>query len=134
MTQYATRADLTSFGGANAAAIQDFDDATVNAALTAASITADGYMRGRYSLPLTQWDDGIKMFTCYIAGYNLICQRGFDPGRGADANWRMRYEDAIRWFEGVQRQAIHPLVTESPVASPRYQFPQVQSRPPRGWT
>jgi phage gp36-like protein len=118
----------------NPVAIQTIDDATVDAALTSASLTADGYMRGRFSLPLTAWDMGIREKVAYIAGYNLMSQRGMNPGAGADVNFRMRYEDAIRWFEGVQRQAVHPLVTETPIAQPRYEFPQISSGAPRGWT
>lgn len=134
MTQYATRADLVSFGGMNPVAIQNIPDATVDAALLSASLTADGYMRGRFSLPLLAWDDGIRMNVAYIAGYNIITQRGMNPGAGADVNFRMRYEDAIRWFEGVQRQAVHPQVTETPIAAPRYEFPQITTGAPRGWT
>jgi phage gp36-like protein len=118
----------------NPVAIQTLDDATVDAALTSASLTADGYMRGRFSLPLTAWDMGIREKVAYIAGYNLMSQRGMNPGAGADVNFRMRYEDAIRWFEGVQRQAVHPLVTETLVPVPRYEFPQIASGQPRGWT
>ena len=133
MTQYATRDDLVTFGGMNAVAIQNIDDAVVNAALDAASETADGYMRGRFSLPLLAWDQGIKTHTAYIAAYNIITQRGMNPGAGADVTFRMRYEDAVRWFEGVQRQAVHPQVTETPVPAPRYEFPQIQTSAKRGW-
>lgn len=118
----------------NPVAIQNIPDATVDAALTSASLMADGYMRGRYSLPLLAWDDGIRMNVAYIAGYQLLAQRGYNPGAGADINVRMRYEDAIRWFEGVQRQAVHPQVTETPVPIPRYEFPQITTGQPRGWT
>lgn len=133
MTQYATRDDLENFGGANAVALQSFADAVVDEALAAASEAADGYMRGRYSLPLLAWDNGIRMNVCYIAGYNLITQRGMNPAAGADITWRLRYEDAVKWFEGVQRQAVHPQVTETPVAAPQYQFPQVRTGVSRGW-
>ena len=133
MTQYATRADLVTFGGMNPVAIQNIDDATVDGALVAASITADSYMRARFSLPLLAWGDDLRSRVCWIAGYNIITQRGMNPSAGADETFRMRYEDAIRWLEGVERQSVHPVVTETPAPSPRYEFPQISTSAKRGW-
>lgn len=118
----------------NPVAIQTLPDAMVDGALNAASEYADNHMRGRFSLPLLEWDQSIRMNVSYIAAYNLITQRGMNPEAGADITFRMRYEDACKYFEGIQKQAIHPLVTQTPVASPRYEFPQIATRPQRGWT
>jgi phage gp36-like protein len=121
----------------------------VAAALAVASGKADSYMRGRYNLPITGsvgggpgvYDPAIVMHVCWIAAYDLMSGRGFNPTAGSDALIERRYYEAVGfpdrpgsgWFPGVQRQAIHPDVTETSTGAPAHPFPQVMSAPPRGW-
>ena len=129
---YADRTDLARFG-VQASATKNVPDATLDANLLAASVTMDSHFRGRYQLPLLEWDDSIRMYCCWIAAWLTMTGRGFSQDAGRDEQIQGRYESAIKWCEGVQRQSVHPHVKESPVAAPRYQFPQVATCPKAGW-
>ena len=112
------------------------------AALDDATDEMNTYFAGRYPLPLLTWDNAVKAKCCEIAAYRLMCIRGFNPASGADVNYRLRYQDAIRWCEGVRNKAIHPTVTFA-AATPAYAQPDVlchsmtttggQQGPMRGW-
>ncbi len=130
---YATSTDFTNYG-INAIAIANVDPAVVTAQLAAASAMMDSYFAGRYNLPFVSFDASVTINCCYIAAWLVLSKsRGFNPDNPSDLTVRQSYEDAIKWCEGVQRQAIHPNVVQTPIASPRYQLPQVSTLPPRGW-
>lgn len=129
---YATQADLARFG-VMASATQAIPSASLDAALSSASRVLDSYFRARYSLPLLDWDDSVREKTCWIAAYNVLSMRGFSQDAGRDEQVRMRYESAVAWAEGVERQRVHPRVTQTAVAAPSYQFPQISTSPKRGW-
>jgi|SRR5688572_134319 len=103
MSQYATVSNLTSLvipalalAGMTAAGIVPDDH------LTKASGKVDSYLRGRYRLPLTApYPDEIIANVCQIAGYTILCARGFDPTNHSDMNIRMQHDDAIRWLRDV---------------------------------
>jgi phage gp36-like protein len=130
-TVYADRTDLARYG-LLASASQPVPDATLDANLEAASRELDNYFRARYSLPLLAWDTSVREKCCWIAAWMTMTTRGTSQD-GGDAGFRERYDLAIAWAEGVERQRIHPHVTETPVAQPRYQFPQISSGTKRGW-
>ena len=75
------------------------------------------------------------MMTAYIAVYLLMAARGYNPASSSDVTIRQNYEDAIKWFEGVQRQNVHPDVTPAIAqpGDPTHDLPQVQTSPQRGW-
>lgn len=100
MTRYAEIADRDRLG-IGAAAFAGVPFATVEAALDAASATADGYLRDRYELPLSSWSDDLRAAVCHIATWMLLANRGYDPARGADEVVRLQYEDAMRWLRDV---------------------------------
>ena len=131
-SQYCNPSDLTTYG-INPIALSDVSLPEQTAACVAASERADSYMRGRYSLPLLSWGQDVTMMTAYVAVYMLMSARGYNPSAGADDMIRVRYEDAIKWFEGIQRQNTHPDVTPSVAlgqnAGP--DLPQVRTSPQR---
>jgi len=129
---YATQADLARFG-VMASATQNVPSATLDAALSGASRVLDGYFRARFSLPLTSWDDSVRRMTCWIAAYDVMTARGYSQDSGRDIQIQERYNAAIAWAEGVERQRVHPNVTQTAVAAPSYQFPQISTAPKRGW-
>jgi phage gp36-like protein len=131
-TQYATRTDLERLG-LNPLAFASIDNTTVDAMLLAASAKADSYLRGRYDLPLQSWGDDLRMLVSWIAAYMLLGSRGYNPSAGADETIRLRYEDAIRELEGVERQRVHLDVTPSFREGSRQQLPQVRTSSARGW-
>jgi len=131
-SQYAQIADLQNYG-LIPEAMQAQANAQLTAQLIAASTVADTYLRGRYNLPLLSYDVDLTMYVCWIAAYLFMSTRGYNPEGGADSIYRDRYDDAVAWLKGVERQAIHPNVQPSPTGDPTYTFPQVQSDPPRGF-
>jgi phage gp36-like protein len=133
MSQYATSSDFTNFG-INAIAIANIDPAVVTAQLQAASDLMDSYFNGRYRLPLSAWDNSVRMNCCWIAAWLVLSKsRGFNPDNPSDVTVRASFDDAIAWCNGVQRQAIHPTVTQAAQGAVNYDLPQVSTLPPRGW-
>ena len=133
-TVYCTPADLIATG-INPFALQDVLDYQQTAACLTASELADSYLRGRYALPLSQWGYDLRFRTAQVAVYIVLKTRGRNPEAGADEQWRLDYEDAIHWFEGIQRQNTHPDVTPAvqPGQDPTHDLPQVLSQAPRQW-
>ena len=126
---YATRDDLARLG-LPPAVLSAIPTADQDAALEAASDLADSYLSARYTLPLVSWEDDLRRAVAHIAAYDLMVRRGFNP-TGADEQIRLRYEDAIRWLEGVARGLLHPqIVDSSPEDLPG---PVGYTRPRRGW-
>lgn len=125
--QYAQIADLNLYGiSANAAA--GFTTAQQNQALLAASAYADTKLAGRYPLPLVApFDISIVRAVCWIAAYDLITTRGYDPASGSDINFRLRNQDAIKFFDDVERGNTHPVVTTANPPPPSFDAPQVWS-------
>ena len=122
---YATLAEFPTYGGLPATALGALTSPQQQGQLDAATDEMNTYFAGRYSMPLTVWDNSVKAKCCEIAAYKMICLRGFNPASGADVNLRMRYLDAIKWCEGVRNKSIHPTVTESGQPSPTLTQPKV---------
>lgn len=109
---YASRADLHALGLPEAV-LASIPDVEQEAALEAASALADSYLRARYDLPLASWGRGLTRAVALIAAYDLMSRRGYDPTRPGQENVRMRYEDAIRWLEGVAAGKVDPGVEDA---------------------
>lgn len=132
---YADRTDLSRLGIA-AAALSGVATATQDAALDAASDTADGYLRGRYTLPLTTWGDDLRAHVCGIAAWRLLANRGFDPNRAGDIAIRQLYDDAISWLKDVSAgRVVVSGGNTSPTATrhARASAPRATSDRTRGW-
>jgi phage gp36-like protein len=110
--QYATAADLSNLGLASQALSVITPDEQ-NAALLAASQTADGYLNSRFVFPLINWGTDLKTHVCEIAAFTLLSTRGYNPD--ANSIVRDRYKDAIRWLEQVAADKITPVITDSSV-------------------
>ena len=137
---YATIEDLRRYGLPETATV-GVPDATLEAELEAASSTADAYLRGRFNLPLLSWGTDITMRVAHIAAYNIMRNRGFAPEAGSDVTIKEAYYEAVGfpdrpgsgWFPAVQRQAIHPDVTETATGADAHPFPQIRTASRRGW-
>lgn len=136
MSAYATRDELANLG-VTAQALADVSDEAQDAALVAASELADSYLGSRFELPLTAWSSDIKRHVCAIASWDLLAgTRGFSPEAGSNVTVRMRYEDAIKWFEQVSKNQVTPagVVDSSAPASTRGPASAfATSAPKRGW-
>ncbi|WP_003047195.1 DUF1320 domain-containing protein [Thermus aquaticus] len=109
---YATQSDLFRLGLPEGA-LRGVSPSTIEDALEAASRLADSYLRARYDLPLASWGRGLTRAVALIAAYDLMSRRGYDPTRPGQENLRMRYEDAIRWLEGVAAGKVDPGVEDA---------------------
>lgn len=132
MTNYAELADLYAYG-ISEVACGSVGPAVRQQQLDARNAWADGKLSGRFNLPLLAWGLDLRMNVAQLAAYDVMVIRGFNPSAGADVNIRLRYQDAVAWFDSVQRQATHPVVTETARVSPAYDAPSVLTRPKRGW-
>lgn len=81
--QYVTIAELARLG-IPGDAYSGFTNEHINAALLAASSTADMYLRKRYELPLVSWGDDLRLLVAKLASLNLMTTRGFRPNAGAE--------------------------------------------------
>ncbi len=104
---YATQQSLTDrFGEAEIEQLSDRDipplgminQAVVTQALTDAANTIDGYLAGRYTLPLNNPPPLLELFCCDIARYRLMT-RPTDEARA-------RYQDALNWLGKVAAGTI----------------------------
>lgn len=97
---YATRTDLTTHG-ISSTALGSISTGDRDAALDAASATADSYLRARYTTPVTGYGVDLTRAVCQLAAWDLLSVRGYDPQRGGDEAVRLRAEDAMRWLRDV---------------------------------
>jgi phage gp36-like protein len=112
ITQYASIDDLDTLG-VTMEALADIEAPPKATALVDASDVMNGYLRGRYTLPLLAVSGDFKRYCLAIAVYDLLSARGYNPEAGADGNIRDRYLDAIKWLEGVRDGKINPDVADS---------------------
>jgi phage gp36-like protein len=106
LTKYATEAKFEELGvGPTLLEDQSITEDAVDSNLVAASRTADGYLSVEgfpYTLPLLQVGADLEMRICWIAAWTLLSSVGYAPENGADNLYRQRYEDALKWLEGVR--------------------------------
>ena len=105
---------LTDRTGANA-----IDTAVVDRAIADAAAEIDGYLQGRYELPLATVPAIITAYACDIARYRLFDDR-------ATEQVTKRYDDAIRFLKLVAKGEVQlgtapggdaPDTTGGPAAS-----------------
>jgi len=141
---YCTPADLLNY--LPAATLNLATPTQQQAACDSATSTADGFLAGRYAMPLLAWGQELTRYTAYIAVYELMSGViGFAPQAGSDMVITRRYCEAVGgsvdgvryegWFPRIQRQAIQADITPTvPLGSdPVHDLPQVSSNAPRGW-
>jgi phage gp36-like protein len=139
MSCYATLPDDFYTHGLRAAALpSSVGTPAITAAITAASGRADGYLCGRFTMPLTAWGTDLTQAVCAIAAFELVAaQVGFNPEAGHNMTLVERKADALRWLEQVSRGAVTPMgVTDSkPSSTPGDANPSARaySRRSRGW-
>lgn len=130
MASYATMTDLTRLG-LPAAALEGIPTADQQAALDAASSTADGYLASRFKLPLTVWGDDLRRAVCQVAAYDLMTTRGMAPDSPEAVLLGDRSKGAMAWLRDVADGRVTPVVTETAPAA--LTSVRVESNEPRGW-
>lgn len=103
MASYATSADMIArFSEQQLKEVTDPDVETIRTdaldrALEDATDEIDGYLEGRYRLPLQDPPRGLRIIACNIAMYRLLTLRQIDVME----DQRKRYEDAVKFLRGV---------------------------------
>lgn len=115
MSSYATLEDFKLYG-LSGPAWENLVSSDVQHVLDAASSLADSYLNSRFSVPIASPPESLKEAVCRIAAYNLPSVVGYNP-EGQTENIRLRYEDAIRWLEGVSKNLITPPGMSEPAGS-----------------
>lgn len=114
---YATRSDLEDHYGPDEIAQREaaLKAGTVDQVLVDAAALIDGYLVGRYSVPLTAVPPNLILVACSIARYNLL-------GEAATERARNDYTDALKWLKDVEAgrvrlQAAAPVPGNTPDAT-----------------
>lgn len=94
---YATRADLEQRYGADEVAQREsaLPAGAVDRALADADALINGYLAGRYALPLSPVPQNLPQVACVVARYNLL-------GDAVTERARNDYTDTIAWLRDVQ--------------------------------
>ena len=129
---YATATDLAQVG-LSATLTAPVPSGDITAALDRASSWCDGYLRKAYTLPIIGTTGDLTRAVCMIAAWDIMsAQIGFDPEAAANAIWRLRYEDALRWLTDVAAGRIDAGLTDS-TATADENAPAAYTSEPRGW-
>lgn len=83
----------------------DVDWGNVDASIRFASNTVDGYLRGRYSLPLVGVDELVKEWSAFIARWRLYQRR--PDGKDLPLAVKLSYDDAVTSLKQVQAGKLH---------------------------
>lgn len=114
-----------------ARAFDELQDTDIDRALSMASRTIDTYLASRYELPLKFWDDDITQWCCILAGYRLLCFRGWNPEDLANKGVTGLYCEAIEYLRQVKIGQLQLNVTTT---SPEPTFePDIATSPMRGY-
>lgn len=100
---------------------------------SAASAIVLGYYKKRFALPLLSWEHDTKRVCAHVAVYDLMVNRGFDPGSESGALIIKRYDDAVLWLRDVARGIVEPVDVVDSTPDLDEQGPLVSSDEPAGW-
>jgi phage gp36-like protein len=128
---YILLADLQ--GAVPAATLANVDPVVLQAKVDDANALAEGYLGVRYSLPLANTGADLRRQLVAIAVYDVMSYKGFNPESNRDMNFRMRYDDAIKWLKGVADGNVTPvgILDSTPQVSEAAPF--ILADDPRGW-
>jgi phage gp36-like protein len=88
---------------------QTIDDARLARALADASDEIDGYLMGRYKLPLEQIPRSLGLYACDIAMYRIQALRPKNDIEDA----KDRYDSAIRYLKDVSKGAVNLALNDA---------------------
>lgn len=92
--QYATSTDFGKHGLPAAALVGFTGD--LDAILTKASAKFNTYARGRYTVPFASpYPDEVIEAVCWLAAFQVMNVRGYDPNNEADRAIESRYQDLV---------------------------------------
>ena len=102
------------------------DEAKVNLALNDATAIIDGYVRGRYLVPIAVPPDSIVRAACILARYDLAQGERTDPSEEM-AKGR---KDVIAWLENISKELVQLDLPPAAAAGPAVgSGPRMSDRP-----
>jgi len=113
---YCTIADLSL--AIRSEALDGFDQTVLQDCIDGAADTIDGYLRDRFTLPLTRWDKAIRRCCAILAVYDAMMARGLNATSAGDEQLQIRYDTSIGWLRDIANNRTTPDVIDS---SPRGQ-------------
>jgi phage gp36-like protein len=113
MPRYCDTEDLGRFG-ANAEAFALLSVDLTGPPCDAASEIVDGFLKGRFTLPLTSWGQEIRRAAAIIAAWDILRVRGLKPGENPEDNaLYLEYKQVLKWLGQVSAGDVTPSVTDS---------------------
>lgn len=103
--------------------VDAIDDTVLNRALADADAEIDGYLSGRYALPLASTPLNLNAMACDIARYKLYEDR-------ATEHVRQRYDDAVKYLASVARGTISLSLDANQAAQPEAGGPAIEGEEP----
>jgi len=109
---YCTIADLSL--AIRSEALDGFDQAVLQDCIDGAADKIDGYLRDRFTLPLTKWDKAIRRCCAILAVYDAVIARGLNPANAAgDEQLQIRHDTEIGWLRDIANNRTTPDVIDS---------------------
>lgn len=104
---YGTPADLQRHA-IPASSLASVSSQEQQVALDAQSAIADGYLSGRYLLPLTAWGLDLTFYVCQLTEFAICTTRGIAAETESYEILRDKRDAAVKWLEGVRDGNINP--------------------------
>jgi phage gp36-like protein len=101
-------------------------------ALDSASAKVDSYLGAHFTLPLTAYGQDIIEAEVNLASYQLLVARGFNPEAGPDKAIKERYDETVKWLQGIAEGDLVPNVADSSSGG-AVGGPFVATSAQRGW-
>jgi phage gp36-like protein len=132
MTRYALVADMYRY--IPAAVLGPISSSDQQAALDDASSTAAGYLSAQYTLPLVEpYPSDLRRYVCWMAIYDLMCRRGYNPEEGMNDVYGDRHDQAVLWLRDVSKGIVVPDGIQDSSATQRLGGARAKSKASRGW-
>lgn len=131
-TPLAALSDLYTHG-ASADALSALTSGEQQSGLDSAAEKALGFLASRGNLPLVGWGTDLTQAICHLAAYDLLSRIGYNPDDGADKNFILKNEAALKWLLQIARGEVTPPSLIFSTSVPTGQYPKVVSNPRRGW-
>ena len=113
MANYATLADLPTYGVNLSALPAWITTGMQQAQIDAWNAKVDSYLSSKFKLPITSWGKDLTQAVAVLAAYELICLRGFDPESQGDVIFKQRAEREVTWLESIRDGDVVPTVVDS---------------------
>lgn len=118
--------------GIKGPALGQISDAELVEYCIVASTEADGYLAGGMTLPLTAWDDDLRLHVAKMATFHYLNGKGRIP-TGPDDIIDMGNAAAVKWLRAVGAGAVCPPGLKDSTPEVHESSFAVVSAPSRGW-